>query len=238
MLNEYTVIDLETTGLSPLQDKIIEIAAIKIRNGQCMDQFETLVNPNMAVDEKIQELTGINREMLVKAPYINEVMQKLWNFINEDVLVGHNIMFDYSFLMQETYQLGVDLSPLQDKCSIDTLKLARKYCAEQKSKKLVDLCKNFQIQDLNHHRALNDAFITHQLYCKLCEKYESSHTFPLEHLFYKPQKVKMATKKQKQFLSNLLLYHGLHSALDMDKMTQNEISRYSDKIISKYGRMK
>lgn len=98
MIRDYTSLDLETTGLEPKKDRIIEIGAVKVRNGQAAEEFQALVNPGRLLDEKICVLTGISNEMLAEAPEIGEVIGRLLEFIGEDVLVGHRILFDYSFV--------------------------------------------------------------------------------------------------------------------------------------------
>ena len=109
------------------------------------------------------------------------------------------------------------------------------------SKRLADLCVMYGIEDKDHHRALNDAFVTHKLYEKLCEIYENEEEgiiFKPEMLVCKPYKDKEAPKGQIKFLKELLRYHNLTSEYDIDKMSQREVSRYVDKIILNYGRMK
>ena len=95
MINTYISIDLETTGLNPKQDRIIEIGAIKVVEGKIMDTFSTLVNPGCSLEERIVELTGIRDEELADAPYIEEVFPKLEAFLEDLPLLGHSILFPY-----------------------------------------------------------------------------------------------------------------------------------------------
>ena len=99
MIGDFTAIDIETTGLDPKTDKIIEIGAIKVRNGQIEEEFESLVSPGRCLEEVIVQLTGINEEMLRDAPMPAEVIPKLIEFVGEDVILGHSVLFDYSFLL-------------------------------------------------------------------------------------------------------------------------------------------
>ena len=98
MINDYTVIDLETTGLNPKLDKIIEIGGVKVREGSVVEEFNTFVNPGRKLSERIIELTGITDEEVENAPYIEEILPEFLAFIGEDILLGHNLIFDYSFV--------------------------------------------------------------------------------------------------------------------------------------------
>ena len=97
MINTYISIDLETTGLNPKKDKITEIGAIKVVDGKTVDTFSTLVNPGRKLEQRIIDLTGIQDSELENAPYIEEVMPKLMEFLEDMPLLGHSILFDYSF---------------------------------------------------------------------------------------------------------------------------------------------
>ena len=99
-MNNYTVIDLEMTGLAPKQDKVIEIGAVKVKNGQITETYGTLVRPIRPIPKKVTLLTGITAEMADGGMEEDEAMKKLISFIAEDVIVGHNISFDYSFIKQ------------------------------------------------------------------------------------------------------------------------------------------
>ena len=98
MINSYISIDLETTGLNPKEDRIIEIGAIKVIEGKVVDTFTTFVNPGRKLEERIVELTGIRDEDLADAPTIEEVFPKLEEFLEDLPLLGHSILFDFSFL--------------------------------------------------------------------------------------------------------------------------------------------
>ena len=97
---DYTVIDLEMTGLLAKTDKIIEIGAVRVRNGQVADTYGTLVNPQRAIPEKVQRLTGITDEMAASGIEEDVAVEALLEFIGDDIIVGHNVSFDYSFLKQ------------------------------------------------------------------------------------------------------------------------------------------
>ena len=98
MYDTYVSIDLETTGLNPKRDRIIEIGAIRVEQGQIVEEFSTFVDPGRKLEERITELTGIRDEDLADAPQLDEVFPKLLEFMGELPLLGHSILFDYSFL--------------------------------------------------------------------------------------------------------------------------------------------
>ena len=106
MTDNYTALDLETTGLNPKLDKIIEIGAVKIRGGREEGYFQRLVNPGRALEEQVCKLTGINDGMLAEALDIGQVLEPLLAFIGEDILVGHRILFDYSFVKKAAVNQG------------------------------------------------------------------------------------------------------------------------------------
>ena len=98
MILDFTAIDTETTGLNPKSDRMIEVGAVKVRNGNITERFETLINPGRKLEERIINLTGITQESLKNAPAIEEVLPDLLAFIGDDVLLGHKILFDFSFI--------------------------------------------------------------------------------------------------------------------------------------------
>ena len=105
MYDTYVSIDLETTGLNPKRDRIIEIGAIRVEQGQIAEEFSTFVDPGRKLEERITELTGIRDEDLADAPQLDEVFPKLLKFMGELPLLGHSILFDYSFLKKAAVHL-------------------------------------------------------------------------------------------------------------------------------------
>lgn len=152
--DNYTVVDIETTGLSPLKDEIIEISALKVRAGKIYDEFSQLIKPQATISPFITHLTGITNEMVASSPMIQEILPKFIKFVSDDIILGHNIKFDLNFIRTNLENFGFE--PLLNN-SIDTMKLGRKYC-KLKSHSL----KNLSIE--GHHRALNDCLITHNIY--------------------------------------------------------------------------
>ncbi len=231
MLKDYVIVDLETTGLSPKLDKIIEIGAIKIRDGIEVARFETFVNPARAIPQRITGVTGINDMMVSEAPYIEDVIGEFILFVEDLPLLGHNIAFDYSFLKVN----AVNSKYKFDKFGMDTLKLARLYLKDLESKGLEFLCSHFGIVDENHHRAINDAFVTGELYKIICDKFEDDSK-PYE-LVYQAKKQSPVTEKQKKYLTDLVRYHKITIDFDIDKLTKSEASRIIDKTILEHGRI-
>ena len=164
-----TVFDLETTGLSPSYgDRITEIGAIKLCGNKLCGVFQTLVNPERNIPDKIVEITGITNEMVCDKPTISQVLPLFVDFIGDDILVAHNAKFDISFLRYELKECGIN-------------KNFETYCTLLNSRKEVKTSANFKLSTLkNHfnlkpmgamHRALSDAYVTAQLYLKLTKNW-------------------------------------------------------------------
>lgn len=230
--DSFTVIDLETTGLSPKTDKIIEVGAIRVRNGVITEQFSTMVNPGRKLDERIRELTGICDENLQEAPYIEQVLPELLAFIGEDILVGHRILFDFAFIKKAAANQKLSF----EKEGIDTLKLARRFLPEIESRRLSFLCQYYGIP-LKAHRAVEDAKATAALYAKLAETFPEADAYQPTPLIYKVKKENPITLRQKERLYQLIEQHKLVIDYEVDKLTKNEASRILDKIVLKYGRL-
>ncbi len=233
MTDTYTALDLETTGLNPKTDRIIEIGAVKVRRGEATDRFWSFVNPGRALDERVVGLTGICDGMLADAPKINDLTGPLLEFIGDDVLVGHRILFDYSFVKKA----AVDQSMVFHKMGIDTLKLSRKLLPELESRRLGFLCRHYGIEH-TAHRALGDALAASDLYRKLVELYYEGNEeeFAPKELVFKVKKDTPVTKRQKERLYKLLDRHKLTIGCNVDKLTRSEADRIMNQILAKYGR--
>lgn len=231
MIKNYIALDLETTGLSAKEDKIIEIGAIKVIDGQEKDIFETLINPGRNISERITMVTGINDAMVAGAPYIEEIIKNLLDFAEELPLLGHNLMFDYSFVKRAAVNNRFEF----ERKGVDTLKLSRKYLSDLESKKLDSLCQYFGIEDEHHHRAINDARAAYKLYEILCDRYSAGDEEPVD-LNYKVKREAPITPRQKLFLSDLVKKHNIPMDYDIDRLTKNEASRKIDIILSTFGR--
>ncbi len=231
----YICIDLETTGLNPKHDKIIEIGAVKVRDGKVAEVFETFVNPCRRLEERITELTGITDEQLKDAPEIEKVLPALLDFAGEDILLGHSVLFDYSFIKKA----AVNQKFTFERRGIDTLKIARRYLTELPSRSLDNLCRHYEIPH-HAHRALEDAKATCELYDKLWDDFgkqeDALKIFEPAGLHYQVKRDTPATPAQKERLYKLILKHRITVEYDLDKLTRSEASRYTDLILAKYGR--
>ena len=228
---DFTVVDLETTGLNPKTDKIIEIGAVKVKDGMIRGNFQCYVNPGRKLEERIIELTGICDEDIIEAKSIEEVLPELFAFIGEDILVGHRILFDYSFLKKAAVNQKLSF----EKQGIDTLKIARKFLPDLESRRLPFLCEYYGIA-LKAHRAMHDALATAELYLKLAKEFSDEEAFKPLPLIYKAKKEGPVTPRQKEQLYKLIEKHKLTVDYEVDKLTKNEASRQIDKILFRYGR--
>lgn len=236
MINEYVVVDLEMTGLSAKTDQIIEIGAVKIKDNQIIAAFETMVDPKCRIPERVTELTGITNEMVCGAMDRDEAVAKLLDFIGDSVLVGQNIVFDYSFLKQwaVNHKRPLELN------GCDTLKLARVVLPSEQPKRLDALCVYFGIERTRDHRAMDDAVETWQVFERLKEmlmERENGATYLAPRpLVYKAKKQSPATKKQIERLQEYRKRHGITEEINWENLTKSEASHIMDKYILKYGK--
>ena len=162
---EFVVFDIETTGLKPGVDAITEIGAVKIKGREITDRFQTFVNPKRPIPKNITELTGISDDMVATAPVIASAIKDFYAFCEGAVLVAHNASFDTSFIKAEAKNAGLEF----DYTYVDTLELARCTVTGTKNYKLDTLCKHFGVRLANHHRAIDDAAATGEVFLKLLE---------------------------------------------------------------------
>ena len=232
-MDAYICIDLETTGLNPKEDRIIEIGAVKVCQGKITERFSTFIQPGRKLEERITELTGIRDEDLENAPEIEAVLEQLLDFMGDLPLLGHSILFDYSFLKKACVNHKLSF----EKYGVDTLKIARKYLTSLEHKNLEYLCDYYGIEH-HAHRALADAEATVALYQRLCEQFYNA-----EDLFFTPHLLQFhvkrdtpATVAQKERLYRLIKQHKIEWNQDMEKLTRSEASRLTDRILTEYGR--
>ena len=233
--DSYVVVDLETTGLQPAKDRILEIGAVKVENGEVKDTFCTFINPRMAIPPFIQALTGITQDMVENAPTAEQAFYEFLDFCGDRDLMGHNLMFDYSFLKHQAANLKLSF----EKRGIDTLKIARSVLPELESRSLTSLCEYFQINREQAHRAFHDALATHEVYEQLKKRAREGQErlFVPVPLLYKAKKQGPITNSQKAYLNDLVKYHKISLDVEIDSLTKNEASRKIDNIISEYGRI-
>lgn len=158
----YVVIDIETTGLDPRFDEIIELAGIKYANGIEIDRFQTLVNAE--IDDFITELTGITSEMLECAPEIDDALPRFLAFVGNSPVVGHNVNFDINFIYDNAEYLGL---PAFSNDFVDTLRISRKLYKDLENHKLSTLATHLCVGDTVEHRALSDCICTQQCFAKM-----------------------------------------------------------------------
>lgn len=231
----YIAVDIETTGLVPKRDKIIEIGAIRVEDGEETGRFHTMVDPHRELEERITDLTGISGDMVEGAPGIGDIMAEFLDFCGKLPLLGHHVIFDYSFLKRAAVNLGLEF----EREGIDTLKLCRRFMPETERKNLASACAFYGITRESAHRALSDAEDAHRLYQKLFLAYGQAQpeVFLPKPLIYKAKREQPASKKQKEDLRYLLKYHKIDLPVQIDYLSRNEVSRIKDKIISQYGRI-
>ncbi|EPR10226.1 PolC-type DNA polymerase III [Ruminiclostridium papyrosolvens] len=158
--DDFVVFDIETTGLNPHQDRITEIGAVKVRNGQIVDRFSAFVNPEVSIPSFIVKLTGITDDMVKDAPPIEQVLNEFMEFIQGSVLVAHNANFDVGFIKQNAKLMGEKVKNPY----IDTLELCRKMFPELGRYKLNIVAKHLKIELENHHRAVDDSMATAKIF--------------------------------------------------------------------------
>ena len=232
----FVVVDLETTGLTPKTDRILEIGAVKVIDGRITDRMETFVNPGRKIPDRITKLTGITDVMVQDAPPREEAVRGFVSFSEGLPLLGHNILFDYSFLKHCAVNIGVPF----EREALDTLKIARKALPELPSRSLEALCGYYEIPREHAHRAMDDVLETFALYCKMEDIFCGEHPewFRPEPLKVKAKREGPVTAKQMQYLRNLAELHHLTLDVEVESLTKNEASRLIDQIIFRYGRQK
>nr|WP_295734224.1 PolC-type DNA polymerase III [uncultured Intestinibacter sp.] len=164
----FVVFDLETTGFSNKNDKITEIGAVKVKNFEIVDRFNELINPEKDISYKVQELTGITNDLIKDKPTIEEILPRFMEFIGDSVLVAHNAEFDIGFINQKCKEMNIEFKNK----SVDTLMLARILLPHLKRFKLNNLTKELGVPLHNHHRAVDDAAATAQIFIKFLDMLE------------------------------------------------------------------
>ena len=175
---DYVVADLETTGLDPQYDQIIEIGAIRISNGQIIDKFDSLVNPGRNIPEFISNLTGITNELVMDAPPIETVLPLFLKFVQDSIVVGHNANFDINFLYDACIE---HLNEPFTNNFVDTMRISRNLFRGEKHHRLRDLVDRFNIVPSVEHRALGDVMST-QMCLAYMKQYveENGISFPVK----------------------------------------------------------
>ena len=192
----FVVFDLETTGFSAEVDRIIEIGAVKIKNGEIVDNFSKFVNPKIPIPFRIEKLTGINDSMVMEAEPIEKILPEFLEFCGDAVMVAHNAGFDTSFIINNAERLGIKYDPT----IMDMVLLAQFVIPNLHNYKLDTLCKHLAVSLENHHRAVDDAQATAYIYLKMVKMLEERDIFDLD-------KLNEAGKLDDEAIKKLHQYH-------------------------------
>ncbi len=176
--DDYVVFDLETTGFSPVHDKIIEIGAVKVSGGKVTDHYSVFVNPERPIPAKITELTSINDAMVADADVIEHVLPEFLAFCEGCSLVAHNAPFDVSFIEAKAEEQGIAC----DFTVLDTVQMARLLLTELSKFKLNTVCKHLGIKQEHHHRAVDDARVTAEVFLRFVEMLAEQEIYDVDAL--------------------------------------------------------
>ena len=231
LIDDYIVLDIETTGLDPYFDEIIEICALKISGDNIIDQYSTLIKPENPIDDFISELTGITNDMVENAPDIKCVLPIFLSFIGDSIIIGHNIHFDINFI----YDKCVDhLKMYFGNDFLDTMRISRRLFPEISSHRLINLASEFNLVSKPTHRALSDCKCTHELY-RYLKKYITDNNIDSSSIL-NPKKNRITSKdiisQKSSFDENQPLYGKICVITGkLDKMLRTEAM----KIIADFG---
>ncbi len=175
---KYVVFDIETTGFSPVTNRIIEIGAVKVENGEITERFSTFVNPQVPIPFHIEKLTSINDSMVMDADPIEVVLPQFLEFVGDAILVAHNANFDVSFIKENAKRQGIPV----DFTYVDTVGIARALLTGQSKYTLDAVAKTLGISLENHHRAVDDAECTAEIFVKFIEMLKKDNILDLASL--------------------------------------------------------
>ncbi|MFP4698098.1 MAG: PolC-type DNA polymerase III [Eubacteriales bacterium] len=194
----FVVFDLETTGFLPGRDKITEIGAIKIKNGVIIDRFSTFVNPERPIPSDVEKLTGINNYMVQDAPTIEKILPDFLEFVGDAVFVAHNADFDMSFINFFALEQNIEINPTV----LDTVMLARMLLPKLNRYKLNTIAKELDISLENHHRAVDDALATAEIFIKFIKMLKERDIITLNH-------INKESKMTEEDVKKLPTYHAI-----------------------------
>jgi DNA polymerase-3 subunit epsilon len=164
---DLVFVDLETTGFDPIKDRVVEVGVVRIKNGQIIDTFNSLVNPGLPeIPSSVERITGIKPKQLLKAPPFSEIKQQVFNLLRNALFVAHNVEFDYGFIECEFERHSLPYSAPR----LCTVKLSRELYPDFVSHNLDSISQRFEIPIDNRHRAMDDALATWEFYRKSHEK--------------------------------------------------------------------
>ena len=192
----FVVFDIETTGFSPVKNHIIEIGAVKVEMGSIVDRFSTFVNPLEPIPFRIEQLTGINDEMVVDAPVIEQVLPEFLEFCGDAVLVAHNAQFDMGFIKENAKRQGIK----REFTYLDTMGIARMLLPDQAKHTLDAVAKTLKISLENHHRAVDDAECTAEIFAEFIRMLKEKEIETLRQL-------KKASGSNPEIIKKMPTYH-------------------------------
>ena len=175
---DYVVFDIETTGFGPVNDHIIEIGAVKVKNGEIVDKYSTFINPEIPIPVHIENLTGINDDMVCDARKIDEVLPEFLEFCKGCVLVAHNASFDVGFISKKAELLNIET----EFTVVDTVSMARVMLPQLSKFKLDVVAKELGISLENHHRAVDDAGATAEIFVEFIRRLKDKNINNLNEL--------------------------------------------------------
>ena len=204
IINDYTVIDIETTSSNPANCEILELAAVRVRNNEIVETFNSLIKPPVPIPEPIIELTGITNDMVSCAPTVDKEIEKYLSFIGDDIILGHNIYtFDVNVIYDICVKLG--LSTFSNNM-LDTFYFAQHCNIDVPNLKLSTLTMFFEIEHEHAHRALHDCIANHECYQKLKTFYDKDFRFKYKDKVPRKSFVRLSENtKQLETLRNISL---------------------------------
>lgn len=229
------VIDLEMTGLDAKVDAILEVGAVRVRGGEAVGTHSALLRSQKPLTPEVSSLTGITPGMAEAGEEPERAMEEFFAFLGEDVLAGHNVIFDYRFLKQWAVNHGFPF----ERNAVDTLKLSRQFLPKDQKKDLESLCSYFSVERKRAHRALDDARATGMILERLKAEYGAEHAeaFMPHPLKYHPKKQTPATGRQIEYLKRYAAYYGICLPETLSQLTRSEASRIVDRWIAEYGKL-
>lgn len=227
----YLAIDLEMTGLNVKKDRILEIGAIHMEDGEPRGTFSAMINPHGTLSDQIIGLTGITQQMADAGEELADILPRFLAFAGSLPLLGHNLPFDYSFLKQACVNSGISF----ERAGIDTLKLARRFLPATQEKKLTSLRELYRLDTGEVHRAVSDALAAALVYERLYSDYGAAapEVFLPVPLHLNIKKQQPITIPQREQLTRLLSESSDAPAepVEIDRLTRSEASRLIERLL-------
>ncbi len=228
LTSEFVVFDIETTGLSFDNDRITEIGAVILRNGEACETFSAFINPGMPIPANIVELTGITDDMVKDAPTIDKVLPEFLKFVGDRVLVAHNANFDVTFIANACARLGID----KQFTYVDTLEMARILLPDLKKHKLDIVAKAVGAKEFNHHRACDDAAVLGDIFAnflsRLTEGYRLERLGEVNEALWKV-KASFDTTKKRAYHHLIILVKNLTGLKNLYRLISDSHLKYFNK---------